>query len=215
VGWEASDWDGNDVIQCGGLGFDSTLDSPPPATSPSTAHFRKVPEFRVDNFPQDGRIHSYNPAKVFCKWDLTASGEWPRAFVGIITFAEQDSGDEFPELLKEIWKLIEPEVISAVKAAVFAGIGAAAGAVLGSELPVLGNILAAVLGGLIGYFVGAVIDTLSDDILETSDTPVTFMLPSPSDTIDGKVKTNVFTAEYVRPGMPGIYHVDYFWELVY
>jgi len=28
VGWEATDWDGKDVILCGGLGFDSTLASP-------------------------------------------------------------------------------------------------------------------------------------------------------------------------------------------
>jgi hypothetical protein len=215
VGWEASDWDGIDVIQCGGLGFDSTLDSPPPATSPSTAHFRKVPKFLVDKFPQDGRIQSYNPAKVFCKWDLTASGVWPRAFVGIIAFAEQDSGDEFPKLLQDIWKLLEPQVLKAVQELALAGVGAIAGGILGSALPVWGNIIAIVVGGLIGAFVGNVIDTLSDDILETSDTPVTFMLPSPSDTIGGKVKTDVFTAEYVRPGMPGIYHVDYFWELVY
>jgi hypothetical protein len=65
VGWEATDWDGKDVINCGGLGFDSTLESPPAAGSPSTPHFRKIPPFNAGTFPEDGKINNFNPDKVF------------------------------------------------------------------------------------------------------------------------------------------------------
>ena len=90
------------MILCGGLGFDSTLDSPPPPGSASSAHFRKVPRFTVETFPQDNRTHHFNPDKVFCKWDLSAGSEWPRGFIGIMALGEKDSGDEFPALLTDI-----------------------------------------------------------------------------------------------------------------
>ncbi|GIF45249.1 hypothetical protein [Actinoplanes xinjiangensis] len=127
VGWEATDWDGKDAILCGGLGFDSTLESPPAAGSPSTAHFRKVPQFKAGIFSADGVTHNFSPDKTFCKWDLSSPGEWPRGFIGIIAFAEKDSGDEFPQLIEDIWGLLSPAVIAAVSALVTAAVGAGVG----------------------------------------------------------------------------------------
>jgi len=148
---------------------------------------------------------------------LSASGDWPRGFVGIIALGEQDSGDEFPQLVDEIWTMLSPAVIAAVSSLVTAAIGAGVGAAIGTEFaPLLGTAVGAAVGAIIGAVIGAIADTLRDDILETSDTPVTLVLPSESDRMPGGgAKSDIYTAEYVRPGMPGIYNVDYYWELVY
>ena len=217
VGWEATDWDGKDVILCGGLGFDSTLETPPGPDSPSTPHFRKVPQFTVGSFAADGKTKNFNPDKVFCRWDLTASGDWPRGFIGIMALAEKDSGDEFPQLLEDIWGLLSAAVISAVSALVTAAIGAGVGAAIGTEFaPLVGTAVGAVVGAIVGAVVGAIADTLRDDILETADTPVTLVLPSRSDLMPGGgERSDTYTAEYVRPGMPGVYNVDYYWQLAY
>ncbi|GIF45250.1 hypothetical protein [Actinoplanes xinjiangensis] len=52
--------------------------------------------------------------------------------------------------------------------------------------------------------------------METSDTPVTLVLADPSDTMPGGGdRSETYTAEYVRPGMPGVYNVDYYWQLAF
>lgn len=108
-------------------------------------------------------------------------------------------------------------MIAAVSALVTAGIGAGVGAVVGTKFaPLVGTAVGAAVGAIVGAIVGAVAGTLQDDILETADSPVTLVLPSASDVMPGGGDTSdVYTAEYVRPGMPGIYNLDYYWQLVY
>lgn len=216
VGWEATDWDGKDVILCGGLGFDSTLQSPPPAGSPSSAHYRKVPQFTVGTFPVDGGKKEYDPDKTFCTWDLTASGDWPRAFFAVIAVAEQDSGEEFAQLMEEIWQILSPVVLQAVSIAAVALTGFAIGSLVGTEVaPLIGTAVGGAVGAAIGAVVGVVIDSLRDDVLETADTPVSLLLPSRSQTFPGGSASDVYTSEYVRPRASGNYNLSYQWKLTY
>ena len=216
VGWEVTDWDGKDAILYGGLGFDSTLDSPPDASGSSTAHFRKVPRTSAGTFDDDGDVRNFNPDKTFCKWDLSASGPWPRAFVGTIALAEQDSGDEFAELLDSIWNMVKPHVIDLVKLLVAGALAGAAVGASASASALAGALAGAGIGALIGAMVGVISHTLRDDILESADTPVTLTLPSASHKMPGGGDTSdVYTAEYVRRGGTGVYTLDYYWQLVY
>jgi hypothetical protein len=69
---------------------------------------------------------------------------------------EKDSGEEFPQLIENIWGLLSASVIAAVSSLVTAAIGAGVGAAIGTEFaPLVGTAIGAVVGAIVGAIVGA------------------------------------------------------------
>ncbi|HEX8105839.1 MAG TPA: hypothetical protein VF533_24700 [Solirubrobacteraceae bacterium] len=227
VGFEWTDIDGKDHILCGGVGWDSTIQAPPAPGAAPDQHYRKVPQFTVDDFTFDGDRKSYNPDKVFVEWNLSAAGPWPRGFCAIPALAEKDGGEEFAELLKQIWAILSPAVIQALSSVVagLAGgtVGAAAGATAGTAggtaaAPgvgtALGLVVGAAVGAIIGFTIGYIADSLLDDILESGNLPTVVLLPDATGLFgNGTATSDSFTLDYVRPGQSGHYEIDCYWQL--
>jgi len=133
--------------------------------------------------------------------------------MAIVFIAEQDAPGGFIDFLHLLWNAISAKVVELATSLALAAIGGIAGAELGSAAPIVGTIVGAIIGAALGFIVGWLIDTVKDDIFESSDNPLTVLIPSQNYLFPGNRKRSPISSQDFVTGSAR-YLMSYYWELV-
>ena len=196
VGLELTDFLEDD-IRLGGLGADST------------GQRRNVSAFKVGDF-RKGETKRFNPNRKFVEFDLTRSGNWPRAFSTTFLMAESDGSGAFMDALRALWAAVGEVVEELVVAAVVAGAGLI-GITVGAAGGPVGMIIGAVVGAAVGLIAHYLFASLEDDVFEV--TTVTLLLPDARTGFNGNQRRSGKRTENITHPSAS-YTLKYEWELV-
>ncbi len=196
VGLEFTDFL-EDNIRLGGLGADST------------GQQRNVAPFKVGDF-RNGEAKRFTPNRKFVEFDLTRSGNWPRAFSTTFLMAESDGSGAFMDALRALWEAVGEVVEELVVAAVVAGAGLV-GIAVGAPGGPVGMIIGAVVGAAVGLIAHYLFTSLEDDVFEP--TTVSLLLPDAHTLFSSNQrKSGKRTENLTHPSAS--YTLKYEWELV-
>jgi len=162
---------------------------------------RKISEFKVRNFGDDGDIKTYSPPKRFTFFNLGEGTKFPKSYFVTLVLAEKDMGG-LSDFVQKLLDWVKDKVITALTAALGTAIGASGGPV------------GAIIGAAVGYCVGKVFEIFKSVWEDDVFPPVTARLDVPSAThrfTGGKVDSAEGVATFSGHG--GKYDLTYDWRL--